>query len=83
VTVEQRLTKVEQDVQQLQQADVPAGLRAQAYGLSLVHTEVAEVNARVAEIAESVGALTSDVAEVKAGLADVATKLDRLLERPS
>lgn len=68
-SVEDRLAALEQAVQQLQHTDVRAGLEAQAYGLSLVHAEVAEVKAIEAEMRE----------EMAGGLAAVNSRLDTIM----
>ena len=72
-TLEDRVTKLEQDVQEIR-SDVNAGLRAQAFGLSLVQSEVHDLRGEV-------GALRAEVqtrfAGVESTLAQILERLDR------
>lgn len=47
-TLEERVFQLEQNVQEIR-SDVTAGLRAQAYGLSLVQAEVADLRSETRE----------------------------------
>ncbi len=67
-TLEQRVERLEAEIQELRHADVTAGLQAQAYGLSLVRSEVAEIRANMAT--------KDDVAALGAKLDAILVRLD-------
>jgi hypothetical protein len=86
-TLEDRVTKLESDVQELR-SDVTAGLRAQAFVLSLVHAEVRDVRTDLAglrgevgevrtEMREGFDALGQRMATVESGIAQILERLDR------
>lgn len=81
-SVGDRLTKAEQDIQELKESEVGAGLRAQAFGLSLVLSAVEETRVMQAATSEDVAGVKADVAEVKQTLAGMAKALNQLLNRP-
>lgn len=76
-TIEDRVTKLEQDVQEIR-SDVNAGPRAQAYGLSLVQSEVAEVRTDLAGLRGEAGDLRT---EMQTRFAGVESTLQQILER--
>jgi hypothetical protein len=71
VTVEElavRVARLEEDVSRIRDLRLDVGLQAQAYGLSLVHTDTQAIRADVAEV-------KADVAEVKQMLGEVLSRL--------
>ena len=77
-TVEERIARLERESAQRLDAQLDAGLRATAYGISLVQADVAEVKADVAELKTSVADLREQVAGLDESLN---AKLDAILER--
>lgn len=77
-TVEERLSKVEADVQELRESQVVAGLRAQAYGLSLVQGEVAELRAEFGGFRDETRQQFAGINERFAG---VESTLQQILDR--
>lgn len=79
-TLEDRVTKLEADVQEIR-SDVTTGLRAQAFGLSLVQAEVHEVRTDLAGLRGEVGEIKTEMrdrfAGVEATLAQILERLDR------
>lgn len=71
-TLEERVDRLEQRVQQIEHTGIDAGLRAQAYGLSLVQTEVATLRAEVADMRDSVD---QRLTAIEAGLAQILQRL--------
>lgn len=72
-TIEDRVARLEQQAAERLDAQLDAGLRATAYGISLVQADVAEVKAAVAELREQVA--------TRADLAALDAKLDAILAR--
>lgn len=77
-TVEERVARLERQAAERLDAQLDAGLRATAYGISLVQAEVAEVKGDVAELKASVADLREQVAGLDASLN---AKLDAILAR--
>jgi hypothetical protein len=80
-TPEERLSKVEAEVQELRHAEIGAGLRAQAFGLSLVQSEVHELREEVqsgfAAVNGRIDGLDQRMASLEQGIAQILERLDR------
>jgi hypothetical protein len=62
VTVEElavRVARLEEDMSRIRDLRLDVGLQAQAYGLSLVHTDTQAIRADVAEVKQMLGEVLS------------------------
>jgi hypothetical protein len=77
-TLEERVSRLESEVQELRHADVAAGLQAQAYGLSLVQGQVNELRT---ETRENFTAVNGRLNGMDARLTGIESSLAQILER--
>jgi predicted lipoprotein len=77
-TIEERVARLESEVQELRHADVAAGLQAQAYGLSLVQGQVNDLRT---ETREGLTAVNGRLDGMDARLTGIESTLAQILER--
>ena len=73
--LEARVTRLEQD------RSVEAGLRAQSFGLSLVHADTGALRQDMTEVKDRLGRLKTDVSELKTDVAEIKSVLQALVTR--
>jgi hypothetical protein len=84
-TVEDRVAKLEQDVQALREVGVIAGQQANAFGVELVRRDISELRAEtqggLADLSARLDGVERQVAAMHGTLTAVDGKLDELLRR--